>query len=47
MEPSAQAGSSIPPPIAGILLAGVITDAVLFRSPTSLPRIARQYAANA
>ena len=28
----------IPPPIAGILLGGVITDTVLLRSPTSTPR---------
>lgn len=33
-----EAGVAIPPPIAGILLGGVITDTVLFRSPTSTPR---------
>jgi manganese-dependent inorganic pyrophosphatase len=33
-----EAGIPIPPPIAGILLAGLITDTVLFRSPTSTPR---------
>jgi len=38
----------IPPPIAGILLGGLITDTVLFRSPTSTPRdehVARKLAA--
>jgi manganese-dependent inorganic pyrophosphatase len=33
-----EAGIPIPPPIAGILLGGLITDTVLFRSPTSTPR---------
>jgi manganese-dependent inorganic pyrophosphatase len=33
-----EASIAIPPPIAGILLAGLITDTVLFRSPTSTPR---------
>ncbi len=33
-----EAGIPIPPSIAGILLGGVITDTVLFRSPTSTPR---------
>ena len=33
-----ESGIPIPPPIAGILLAGLITDTVLFRSPTSTPR---------
>lgn len=33
-----EAGLAIPPPIAGILLGGLITDTVLFRSPTSTPR---------
>jgi len=33
-----EAGLSIPPSIAGILLGGLITDTVLFRSPTSTPR---------
>ena len=34
----AEAGLPIPPPIAGILLGGVIADTVLFRSPTGTPR---------
>jgi manganese-dependent inorganic pyrophosphatase len=33
-----EAGIPIPPPIAGILLGGLISDTVLFRSPTSTPR---------
>jgi manganese-dependent inorganic pyrophosphatase len=33
-----EAGIPISPPVAGILLAGLITDTVLFRSPTSTPR---------
>jgi manganese-dependent inorganic pyrophosphatase len=33
-----EAGISIPPSIAGILLGGLITDTVLFRSPTTTPR---------
>jgi manganese-dependent inorganic pyrophosphatase len=33
-----ETGVSIPPSIAGILLGGLITDTVLFRSPTSTPR---------
>ena len=33
-----EAGIPIPPPIAGILLGGLVTDTVLFRSPTSTPR---------
>jgi manganese-dependent inorganic pyrophosphatase len=33
-----EAGLPIPPPIAGILLGGLITDTVLFRSPTTTPR---------
>jgi manganese-dependent inorganic pyrophosphatase len=33
-----EAGIPIPPPIAGILLSGLVTDTVLFRSPTSTPR---------
>ena len=33
-----EAGLPVPPPIAGILLGGLITDTVLFRSPTSTPR---------
>jgi manganese-dependent inorganic pyrophosphatase len=43
-----EAGIAIPEAIAGILLAGVITDTVLFRSPTSTPRderVARDLAA--
>jgi manganese-dependent inorganic pyrophosphatase len=43
-----EAGITIPPPIAGGLLGGLITDTVLFRSPTSTPRdqqVARQLAA--
>ncbi len=43
-----EAGIPIPPPIAGILLGGLITDTVLFRSPTSTPRderVARELAA--
>ena len=33
-----EADIPIPPPIAGILLAGLITDTVLFRSPTTTPQ---------
>ena len=33
-----EADVRIPPPIAGILLGGLISDTVLFRSPTSTPR---------
>ncbi len=33
-----EAHISIPPPIAGILLGGIITDTVLLQSPTSTPR---------
>jgi manganese-dependent inorganic pyrophosphatase len=33
-----EAGLAVPPPIAGILLGGIIADTVLFRSPTSTPR---------
>jgi manganese-dependent inorganic pyrophosphatase len=33
-----EAGIPIAPPIAGILLGGLISDTVLFRSPTSTPR---------
>jgi manganese-dependent inorganic pyrophosphatase len=33
-----EAGIDIPPGIAGILLGGLITDTVLFRSPTTTPR---------
>lgn len=33
-----EAGIPISPPIAGILLGGLVTDTVLFRSPTSTPR---------
>lgn len=33
-----EADTPIPPPIAGILLGGLVTDTVLFRSPTSTPR---------
>ncbi len=33
-----EAGIPLPPPIAGILLGGLISDTVLFRSPTSTPR---------
>ncbi len=33
-----EAGIPISPPVAGILLAGLITDTVLLRSPTSTPR---------
>lgn len=43
-----EAGIAIPPSIAGILLGGLITDTVLFRSPTSTPRdqrVAQQLAA--
>lgn len=43
-----EAGLPVPPPIAGILLGGLITDTVLFRSPTSTPRdehVARRLAA--
>jgi len=42
-----ESGIPIPPSIAGILLAGLITDTVLFRSPTSTPRderVARELA---
>jgi manganese-dependent inorganic pyrophosphatase len=31
-------GIPVPPPIAGILLGGIVTDTVLLRSPTSTPR---------
>lgn len=34
----AEAGLPISPAVAGILLGGIITDTVLFRSPTSTPR---------
>jgi manganese-dependent inorganic pyrophosphatase len=43
-----EAGFPIPPQTAGILLGGLITDTVLFRSPTSTPRdehVARNLAA--
>lgn len=43
-----EAGIPVPPRIAGILLGGLITDTVLFRSPTSTPRderVARELAA--
>jgi manganese-dependent inorganic pyrophosphatase len=43
-----ESGIALPPPIAGILLGGLITDTVLFRSPTSTPRdqqVARELAA--
>ncbi len=33
-----EAGLGVPPAIAGILLGGLITDTVLFRSPTTTPR---------
>jgi manganese-dependent inorganic pyrophosphatase len=33
-----EAGIAVPRPIAGILLGGLISDTVLFRSPTSTPR---------
>lgn len=33
-----ESGIAIPPPIAGILLGGLVTDTVLFRSPTTTPR---------
>jgi manganese-dependent inorganic pyrophosphatase len=33
-----EAGVPIPPPVAGILLGGLVSDTVLFRSPTSTPR---------
>jgi manganese-dependent inorganic pyrophosphatase len=45
-----EAGLDIPPSIAGILLGGVITDTVLFRSPTSTlrdRRVAQTLAASA
>jgi len=45
-----EAGLAIPGPIAGILLGGLITDTVLFRSPTSTPRdrrVGRELAATA
>jgi manganese-dependent inorganic pyrophosphatase len=43
-----EAGVSVPQPVAGLLLAGLVTDTVLFRSPTSTPRderVARELAA--
>ena len=33
-----EAGLGVPPAVAGILLGGLITDTVLFRSPTTTPR---------
>jgi manganese-dependent inorganic pyrophosphatase len=33
-----ESGCPIPPPIAGILLGGILTDTVAFRSPTCTPR---------
>lgn len=33
-----ESGIPIPPPVAGILLGGIITDTVVFRSPTCTPR---------
>lgn len=45
-----EAGIPVPARIAGILLGGLITDTVLFRSPTSTPRdqrVANQLAATA
>ncbi len=45
-----EAGVPIPPPVAGILLGGLVSDTVLFRSPTSTPRdrrVAAELAARA
>lgn len=46
----AEAGIPVPPPIAGVLLAGILADTLLFRGPTTTPedrRIAADLAAAA
>jgi len=40
----AEAGLAVPPPIAGVLLAGILADTLLFRGPTTPPEDRRMAA---